>query len=116
MVRSAQSMTLLSHSLKLSLLFSQEPVEGSDGQSIDEEALSLIESTAKSKEICARLLEKMFNLEEIETTGHDEMSREAKQETISDTKQDVVSATDPIEEPLAGEINMPEDLNMEEAA
>ncbi|PWN38327.1 uncharacterized protein FA14DRAFT_171031 [Meira miltonrushii] len=71
MVRSAQSLTLLSHALKLSLLLSQEPIqceeeveskqEGSkNGQTLDDEAIALIHSTAKSKEECARYIEEIL--------------------------------------------------------
>ena len=55
---------MLSHSLKLSLLLSQEPIESAeqDGTSLDEEALQLIQSTGEERERCARLLEGMFGL------------------------------------------------------
>jgi hypothetical protein len=63
-VRAAQSLTLLSHSLKLSLLLTQEPVESSEEglTALDEEAIELIKSTAREKQRCARLLEDMFGL------------------------------------------------------
>ena len=71
-VRSAQSLTLLSHALKLSLLLSQEPIqceeemesskqEGSKkGQTLDDEAIALIHNTAKYKEECARYIEEIL--------------------------------------------------------
>ncbi|UZJ55431.1 hypothetical protein CBS101457_004751 [Exobasidium rhododendri] len=64
MVRAAQSLTLLSHSLKLSLLLSQEPIDCPDqgDLSLDEEALHLMKSTAAEKERCACLLEDLLGV------------------------------------------------------
>lgn len=61
--------------MKLSLLLSQEPIqceeevaaenkqEGSKGgQTLDDEAISLIHSTAKSKEECAQYIEEILGI------------------------------------------------------
>lgn len=70
-VRSARSLTLLSHALKLSLLLSQEPIQCEEevedkqegllrGHTLDDEAIALIHSTVKSKEECARYIEEIL--------------------------------------------------------
>lgn len=58
MVRSVQSLSLLSESLKLSLLLSK-----STDPALDDEALDLIKSTELEKIKCAHLLEKLLGVE-----------------------------------------------------
>ena len=107
MVRAAQSLTLLSHSLKLSLLFSQEPIDGPNGQTLDEEAISLIQSTSKSKEKCTRLIQELFDLgkekevvvdgpREVKTTTQEAESSAAKveQQEASEQAQDLQAEGD----------------------
>ncbi|PWY98993.1 hypothetical protein BCV70DRAFT_191861 [Testicularia cyperi] len=57
MVRSAQSLSLLSDSLKLSLLMSKSP-----DPSLDQEALELIKSTEMEKIKCAQLLQNLLGV------------------------------------------------------
>lgn len=59
MVRSAQTLSLLSESLKLSLLLSKSPDPG-----LNDEAVELMESTEREKAKCARLLAEILGLEE----------------------------------------------------
>lgn len=57
-VRSAQTLTLLSESLKLSLLLSKTP-----DPALNDEALALMESTEREKLKCAQLLAEMLGLD-----------------------------------------------------
>lgn len=85
-VRAAQSLTLLSHSLKLSLLLSQQPVDAplgpgqSSAKSLDEEALQLIQKTAKHRARCAELLSQIgdisYGMEEPADVVSDEYNAE----------------------------------------
>lgn len=109
-VRAAQSLTLLSHSLKLSLLLSQEPIEtaatqdGSESQTLDEEAIELIKSTAREKERCAKILEEMFGL------GRKDEKNNA--EDIQNTGQSTEEAVK-VEKPPGSSLDEEEDLEME---
>ncbi|PWN92772.1 hypothetical protein FA10DRAFT_263526 [Acaromyces ingoldii] len=98
MVRAAQSLTLLSHSLKLSLLLSQQPVDAPLGpgqrsaNSLDEEALQLIEKTAKHRARCAELLSQIgdvsYGMEgpaDIARAGHN--AEDEKEEQRDDEDQ-----------------------------
>lgn len=58
MVRSVQSLSLLSESLKLSLLLSKSP-----DPALDDEALDLIKSTELEKVKCAHLLETLLGIQ-----------------------------------------------------
>lgn len=86
-MRAAQSLTLLSHSLKLSLLLAQEPVRdeeaGPQGVTLDEEAIALIESTAKARQECAKMLLELCGLQgtaEEEERSAEDVHRSAREQ------------------------------------
>lgn len=69
MVRSAQSLTLLSHALKLSLLLTQTPLGAETAEKdksknlLNEEAKELIKSTSEAKKRCADAIRRICGIE-----------------------------------------------------
>jgi hypothetical protein len=96
-VRAAQSLTLLSHSLKLSLLLSQEPIDSADqeGVTLDEEAISLMKSTADHRKRCAHIIEEMFDLTQ-DSEAEDEEG-EKGQDVEMNEDPSATDSTEPIE-------------------
>lgn len=91
-------MTLLSHSLKLSLLLTQEPEESTEEglTALDVEAIELIKSTDREKQRCVRLLEDMFGLA---SAGEDLVTKvpareEVKSAIVADSEAKEANAPD----------------------
>lgn len=108
MVRSVQSLSLLSESLKLSLLLSKSP-----DPALDDEALDLIKSTELEKLKCAHLLETLLGVEPARATK----IVDKVDDTAKDTAPPTVEAAPPQSSPNSNndeDGDDDEDIDMED--